>query len=115
MKGGIFAGVCMYILAQTLAWFQSNSLIISEWTAKNYIALVLILSPFAGLAFTLGTKYLYSSLEQLWAVRFIGFASGYMIFIPLTWWFFGESPFTMKNLASIILCTALIAIQILWK
>tara|TARA_B110000211_G_C13956453_1_gene498548 strand:- start:524 stop:820 length:297 start_codon:yes stop_codon:yes gene_type:complete len=98
-----------------MGWFSSNSLIISEWTAKYYILIVLLLSPIAGLGFTLGTSYLYASIDELWAVRFIAFAIGYLIFIPLTWWFFGESPFTIKNVISMLLCITLISVQVLWK
>ena len=115
MKTGIIIGLAYFAMAQTIAWFSSNALIISEWTAKNYILMIVLLSPLAGLGFALGTKHLYASIDELWAVRFFAFAIGYLIFIPLAWRFFGESPFTVKNIISTLLCLALISVQVFWK
>lgn len=115
MKTGILIGMTCFAFAQVVAWFSSNSLIISDWTAKHYVMIVLLLSPITGLGFTVGTKYLYANIDELWAVRFFAFAIGYLIFIPLAWWFFGESPFTLKNMISTLLCLALISVQVLWK
>jgi hypothetical protein len=115
MKTGIIIGIVCFAMAQIIAWFSSNALILSERTARHYIPMIVILSPLTGLGFAFGTKHLYDSIDELWAVRFFAFAIGYLIFIPLAWWFFDESPLTIKNVVSTLLCLTLISVQVFWK
>ncbi len=112
---GVGIGILLYMTAQTLAYFQTNGLVIYKWFEENVILTSIILGPIVGVLFAYGTKYIYQDTEALWVARFLGFASGYMIFIPLTWWFMGESPFTLKNMLSFALCSALVAIQFFMK
>lgn len=109
------AGFLFYLFAQTIAWFQSNGLLVFEWMAENKMLCALCTGPFIAYFFAIGTEAMYAYFENLWPVRFLGFASGYLVFIPLTWVFFGESPFTLKNLISFLLCCALIATQLLMQ
>lgn len=104
-------GFLLYFVAQTIAWFQSNGLLIFDWMAENKMLCALVTGPFIAYFFAIGTETMYSYFENLWPVRFLGFASGYLVFIPLTWVFFGESPFTLKNIISFLLCCALILTQ----
>tara|TARA_R110000824_G_scaffold70902_2_gene181752 strand:+ start:15176 stop:15529 length:354 start_codon:yes stop_codon:yes gene_type:complete len=106
-------GFLFYLLAQTIAWFQSNGLLVFDWMANHKILCAMCTGPFIAYFFAIGTEAMYMYFENLWPVRFLGFASGYLIFIPLTWFFFGESPFTLKNLISFLLCCGLIATQLL--
>lgn len=111
----IIIGMLMYTLAQTLAWFQTNGLLIHKWLAEHVVLTSVVLGPIVGVLFAYGTKAIYLETDALWVTRFLGFATGYMIFIPLTWYFFGESPFTLKNIISFLLCTALILVQLIMK
>jgi len=108
-----FIGFLFYLLAQTIAWFQSNGLLVFDWMAENKMLCALMTGPFIAYFFAIGMQTMYVHFENLWPVRFLGFASGYLVFIPLTWIFFGESPFTLKNLISFSLCCTLIATQFL--
>lgn len=101
--------------AQFVSWYQSNSLILWDWLKENYIPVVIVTSPFVGLAFAYGTKIGYEVLGSLWAVRFSAFSIGYLVFIFLAWYHFDENPFSMKNIVTSILCFALLGVQILWK
>ena len=111
----VLIGISLFVLAQTISWFQSNALLVSDWFRENTVAVCVIFGPIIGPSFAYGTKFLYAGLGELWAVRFLAFSCGYLIFIPLTWHYFGESPFTLKNVISTVLCFALIAIQIFMK
>ncbi len=111
----ILIGMLMYTIAQTLAWFQTNGLLIHKWLADHVVLTSVILGPIVGVLFAYGTKAIYQQTDALWAARFLGFASGYMVFIPLTWYFFGETPFTVKNVISFLLCVLLIYVQIFMK
>ena len=101
--------------AQILSWYQSNSLIMWEWVKEHSVPIIMCSSPFVGLLFAYGTKIGYEVLGTLWAIRFSAFAVGYLVFIVLAWFHFDESPFTLKNLVTSILCFLLLGVQIFWK
>jgi hypothetical protein len=107
--------MALFVMAQTAAWFQTNGLLINKWLAEHVVLTSVILGPLVGIMFAYGTKAIYAETEALWVARFLGFASGYLIFIPLTWYFFGETPFTVKNMISLALCVILICVQVLVK
>jgi len=111
----ILFGMSLYVVAQTLAWFQTNGLLIHKWLADHVLLTSCILGPIIGVMFAYGTKAIYEQTEALWIARFLGFATGYIIFIPLTWYFFGEDPLTVKNIISFLLCATLISVQFLIK
>jgi hypothetical protein len=107
-------GIILFILAQVLAWFQSNSGVIGEPFKSNYVYIALLFGPIVSLLFAHATVMLYEHME-LWSIRFVTFGIGYLIFIPLTWYFLGEEVFTFKNIISFFLCVLLISIQFLIK
>ena len=114
MKNILF-GMMLFAIAQTAAWFQTNGLLIHKWLAEHVILTSVILGPIVGVLFAYGTKAIYSETDALWTARFLGFTSGYLVFIPLTWYFFAETPFTFKNIISLMLCAALMCVQIFMK
>lgn len=113
MKTFIAGG--LFIAAQVLAWFQSNSGIIGGWLEQNYIYVALIFGPIVSVLFATGTKMLYAEGMSLWSIRFMTFGLGYLIFIPLTWYFLGEEVLTFKNAISFLLCLGLISTQFLLR
>ena len=113
MKTFIAAG--LFVIAQILAWFQSNSGIIGGWLEQNYIYVALIFGPIVSVLFATGTKMLYTGGMSLWSIRFMTFGLGYLIFIPLTWYFLGEEVLTLKNIISFAMCVGLISTQFLLR
>ena len=107
-------GIILFTVAQILAWFQSNSGVLSEPFKSNYILIALLFGPIVSVTFAMATVNLYESLS-LWSIRFLGFAIGYMIFIPLTWYFLGEEIMTLKNIISMVLCVTLLLVQFLMR
>tara|TARA_E500000318_G_C3539550_1_gene204058 strand:- start:707 stop:1018 length:312 start_codon:yes stop_codon:yes gene_type:complete len=103
------------MVAQVAAWFQSNAGILGGKLQENYILLALMLGPIVSVMFAIATKMLYTEIESLWSVRFLTFGIGYLVFIPLTWYFLGEEMLTAKNIISFILCLTLISVQFLMK
>jgi len=114
MKGVLLASL-LYLIAQTIAWFQTNGLLISKTLANNVFLTSLICGPIVGVLFAYGTKFLYETTDAVWPARFLSFSLGWLVFIPLTWIFFDETPFTLKNMISIGLCIILISIQLFMK
>ena len=111
----LFYGIGLFIIGQVMAWFQSNSGIITEENATRAMFIAACFAPITTLAFAYGTKLMYAEMDSLWSIRFITFGIGYLIFIPLTWYFLGEEMFTAKNGISLLLCLALLLIQAFMK
>ncbi len=111
----LFYGIGLFIIGQIMAWFQSNSGIITEDNAARAMFIAACFAPITTLAFAYGTKLMYAEMDSLWSIRFITFGIGYLIFIPLTWYFLGEEMFTAKNGISLLLCLALLLIQAFMK
>ncbi len=107
-------GMCLFAFAQVMAWFQSNSGILEEPLKSNYIHIALLFGPIVSVTFAIATVNLYEHLN-LWSIRFLTFAIGYMVFIPLTWYFLGEEILTLKNIISIVLCIVLLSVQFLMR
>ena len=107
----LFYGIGLFVIGQVMAWFQSNSGIIAEESATKAMLLAACFAPITTLAFAYGTKLMYAEMDSLWSIRFITFGIGYLIFIPLTWYFLGEEMFTTKNGISLLLCLMLLLIQ----
>lgn len=108
-------GFGLLLLAQVISWFQSNLKILPEPFSNNYIIISIVVAPFLSLLFANGVAKLYEIELSLWSIRFITFGFGYLVFIPLTWYFFGEEIITLKNVLSFLLCLALICIQFYLK
>ncbi len=111
----ILIATLLFTVAQVAAWFQSNSGILGGKLQENYILLALVLGPIVSLCFAVATKMMYAEIDSLWSVRFLTFGVGYLVFIPLTWYFLGEEIFTAKNIISFLLCLTLISIQFFMK
>jgi len=111
MNRAILGAMLLFLFAQVCAWFQSNSGIIGGWISKNYVYTALAFGPVVALSFAYGTKVMYGAGISLWSIRFITFGLGYMIFIPLTWYFLGEEIITLKNMVSLMLCITLMIVQ----
>ena len=107
--------ILLFTLGQVVAWFQSNTVLLGKSFSEHYILISLILGPITAVLFAQGTKIMYQELGSLWIIRFLGFSIGYIIFIPLTWYFLGEPIITLRNVVSLLLCAALMAVQFLIK
>ena len=111
----LYYGLLLLLLAQVLSWFQSNSTIIGGDLENKAIIAACITAPLTTLAYAYGTKFMYLSTDSLWSVRFITFGIGYLVFIPLTWYFLGEEMITAKNIVSFLLCVGLLLVQALME
>ena len=111
----LYYGMLLFFFGQIMAWFQSNSGIITEENPTRAMFIAAAFAPMTTLAFAFGTKLMYENMDSLWSIRFITFGIGYLVFIPLTWYFLGEEMFTVKNGISLILCLALLLTQALMK
>ena len=111
----LLAGVGLFLFGQILIWYQTNGQFRWEWCAKNPFAMALIFSIPISFAFIIASKYVVGYFDgSLWPGRFIGFATGITSFAILTS-FYMDEVINAKTAISLVLATALVAIQILWK
>lgn len=104
------ASICL-MLGHTMGWFAGNAQFVWDyWKDKALLATILFGTP-AGMCFWYGTKFAYEHIESLWSVRFLAAALSYFIFPVLTWYFMGESMFTLKTVISTILAVSILAVQ----
>ncbi len=66
--------------------------------------------PITGL-FWLATKWGYIGFGNLWAVRFMGFATSMLTFPIMTYFYLGET-ITLKTFVTIILAIVIMLIQL---
>jgi hypothetical protein len=108
----IALGLSLFVIAQSMAWFQVNGQFFSEW-CKAHPFIVSLLGIPIGLAFMYGTNFLYIGMDgKVWPARVLTFAVGIVVFIACTNLFLGES-LTWKTIISLILTFVIILIQTL--
>lgn len=104
----------LFLIGQSLIWFQANSQFLWSWAKDNPIILSLLGIPISYI-FIWGTRYAYLYFDGLlWPIRFVGFSTGTLIVAMLTYQFFGEG-ISLKTGVSLILALIIMIIQIFWK
>jgi len=108
-------GILLFTLGQVLIWIQTNGQFLWKWFDKNPLILSITFGTIISYIFIFATKYVVNHFDGLlWPGRFIGFGTGMISFVILTWIFMGEG-ITTKTAISLVLATTLVSIQILWK
>jgi len=111
----IAVGLSLFIVGQTMVWFQSNSQLVWNWWKDKPLISAFIFSIPISLAFWYGTRHIFTATNQLWTARFLGFGASYLTFPFLTYWLLGESMLTSKTIICTFLAFIIIAIQIFWE
>ena len=100
-------------IGQILIWYQLNSQLVWEWAkgTKSMWIMSLLGIPIS-LLFWYATKWGYIGFGNLWAVRFMGFATSMLTFPIMTWLYLGET-ITLKTLVTILLAIIIMILQLL--
>ena len=107
--------IVLFTIGQSLIWIQTNGQFLWKWFDKNPLILSITFGTIISYMFIYATKFVVSHFDGLlWPGRFIGFGTGMITFVLLTWFFMGEG-ITTKTSISLVLATTLVAIQIFWK
>ena len=108
-------GVILFTIAQCIIWIQTNGQFVWPWFKRNPFLISLMGGTLISYIFIKGTSLVAEHFDgQLWPGRFIGQASGILIFASLTFIFMNEG-INAKTGVSLILAEILIGIQIFWK
>ena len=105
--------IAFFIAGHTMGWFAGNSQLVWEyWKDKPVLATLLFGTP-AGLLFWYGTKYCFIATGgELWSVRFVAAVFSYVTFPIMTWYFLGETIFTLKTMICIFLAMSILFVQV---
>ena len=105
--------IVIFLLMHVCVWFSTNLQLVSSAASDKSLLIAICLAVPTTLLAYFGTKFGYQALgESAWGVRFFAFAISYVTFPFLTWWFLGESMFTMKTMLCIALSFLIMAIQV---
>jgi hypothetical protein len=109
------SGMLLFLLGQTLAWYQTNGQFISQWIKDHPILTAAIGGIPVGYSYILGTTYLVQAFDgAVWPSRLLGFSMGILAFTTLTLIHMGEA-ITLKTSVVLMLALTIILIQVLWK
>ena len=107
----LYAIAC-FILGHTLGWYTHNLQFVNDyWKDKVLLPTVIFGIP-ALLAFWYGTKFAMEAVPELWTARFVAAVFSYLTFPLMTWYYLGESMFTVKTMSCVLLAFCILLIQI---
>ena len=103
----------IFLLNNILIWYQLNSQLVWDWAkgTKSMWLMSLLGIPIS-LLFWWATKIGYQGFGNLWAVRFVGFATSMLTFPIMTWLYLGE-VITLKTIITILLAIIIMILQLL--
>tara|TARA_R110000868_G_scaffold84340_2_gene237809 strand:- start:1113 stop:1457 length:345 start_codon:yes stop_codon:yes gene_type:complete len=109
----IVLAIGIFFLNNILIWYQLNSQLVWDWAkgTKSMWIMSLLGVPIS-LMFWYATKIGYEGFGNLWAVRFMGFATSMLTFPVMTWLYLGET-ITLKTLVTILLAFIIMLLQLL--
>jgi hypothetical protein len=110
----ILYGSVLFILSQTVIWYQTNGQFFSQWVKDRPIIMALLGFPISYILIY-ATKYAYQGFGGLlWPARFVGFVSGMVIMAVFTSIHLNEG-ISIKTAITLFLCFIIVLIQLFWK
>ena len=105
--------ILLFVFANVLIWYQLNSQLVWEWAkeTKSMWIMSLLGIPISLLLWYC-TKIGYVGFGNLWAVRFMGFATSMLVFPIMTYFYLGE-PMTLKVIITLMLALIIMILQLL--
>jgi len=108
----LLIGASLYLIGQLIAYWQLNGQFIWEWFKKNPVWIALMGFPISYI-YLYATKYTVNGFEgAMWPQRFIGFATGMIVYAWGTSYYFNQ-PIDTKTAISLALSLLLIIIQVI--
>jgi hypothetical protein len=111
----LIVGVSLFIFAQAMIWIQTNGQFVWPFFKKNPLLISMLGGTIISYIFIKGTALVAEHFDGLlWPGRFLGQATGIVVFAGMTFLFLNEGINT-KTSISLFLAALLILIQIFWK
>ena len=109
----IILTVILFIINNILIWYQLNSQLVWEWAKGNKsMWLMSLMGIPISIMFWYATKWGYIGFGNLWAVRFMGFATSMLTFPIMTYLYLGE-PMTIKVILTMGLAVIIMLLQLI--
>ena len=109
----ILITILIFFINNILIWYQLNGQLVWDfWESWKGIGVSLLMAIPITALFWYATKIGYIGFGNLWAVRFMGFATSMISFPIMTWLYLGET-ITLKTLITILLATVIMVLQLL--
>jgi hypothetical protein len=110
----LLLGAFWLLIAQTSAWYQTNSQFLSNWFREHTFLTIIIFALPIGYSYIESTRIMVAAFEgDLWPTRLLGFAIGIVSFTFLTYYHLGE-PLTLKTGVTLLLALFIVLIQIFY-
>ena len=74
----ILLGCTLFVIGQTLVWFQLNSQFVWEWWQDKPIPAILLMGVPASFCFWFGVRLVVGEMNELWGPRFLAFGMSYL-------------------------------------
>jgi len=111
----LIIGLFLFLVAQSLAWFQTNGQFINTWVKDHPILVSGLMGIPVGASYIYGTTYIVEYFNgHLWPARIVAFATGIFSFYILTLIFMKEG-INFKTGTILVLATMIIILQVFWK
>ena len=108
----LLAAMGLFLIGQTLIWFQTNGQFINKWAKEHPFWMACIFAIPISYAFIHATRLVVEYYDGLlWPGRLIGFATGMISFYLMTYYLMGEG-LTLKTTITVLLAAVIIAIQV---
>ena len=109
----IILTILIFFACNITIWYQLNGQLVWDfWKSWKGIATSLMMAIPITVGFMYATKIGYEGFGNLWAVRFLGFATSMMTFPIMTWLYLGET-ITLKTIITLILALIIMLLQLL--
>ena len=109
----ILLTIGIFLLNNILIWYQLNSQLVWDWAKGTKSMWIMSLMGITiSLLFWYATKIGYIGFGNLWAVRFMGFATSMLTFRIMTYLYLGET-ITLKTLITLLLALIIMILQLL--
>ena len=116
MSQTLIYGMVCFIFCHIFVWFGNSLQFFSDWWRDRPLLTIALFSMPISMLGYYGMRFTYHSMgDSLWSARFIGYATSFLVFPFLTWWFLHETMFTTKTMICIGLSMVIMAVQLFWK
>lgn len=110
----LISGILYGLIGQILSFMQLQGSIKYGWTEKYLWIILLVGIPNTWLYMQSVSHFISAFNGELYPSRLLGFAIGIIVFSLMGWILFSEG-ITVKTFVCLLLASAIVLIQILWK
>ena len=101
-----------FCIGHIFGWYANNSQFVWDfWKDKPFLSNFIFGVP-AGMMFWYGTRFVMQTTPELWTARFTAAVISYSVFPLMTWFYLGESMFTIKTMLCVFLALLILMVQI---